>query len=275
MMMIRRLSVSRTTEWPQETTRRSLLWMAACFFLGMLGSGRFSSSTLLHGADAFSTTTKSHFKHSFSVAGRHKNERFFGINSGITVGGLISSSIYHQERRQITTNHRLPTSTSTIIFAVNKNDDGDRDPFSTTDNDDDNSSIPSSPLDRPVLALVDTVMILLFAGVGKASHNAVDGSLDIVAVAQTAAPFLLSWLLVAPLLGCFTPMATGDWKQSTLATTKGWIVAVPLGCVLRGIIKGYVPPLPFVIVTMIATWVLLVGGRVLYTAAAEFYVELF
>ena len=57
-------------------------------------------------------------------------------------------------------------------------------------------------------------------------------------------------------------------------TAKGWIVAVPLGCVLRGVIKGYVPPVPFVIVTMIATLVIVGGARVAFAFAEDFFVEL-
>ena len=146
----------------------------------------------------------------------------------------------------------------TIQMSLSSNDDG----------------ISSSPLDRPVLSLMDTAAILTFAAVGKASHTA-DGSIDVFAVLVTAFPFLVSWFLVSPLLGCFTPSATADLKQAVLTTGKGWIVAVPLGCVLRGLIKGYIPPLPFVIVTMIATLVILSIGRAAYTALAELYVEMF
>lgn len=142
-------------------------------------------------------------------------------------------------------------------------------------NQDGSSKIPSTPFDRPVLSLIDAVMLVVFAAVGKASHNTLDGSLDLGAVAQTAGPFLVSWFAVSPWLGCFTPMATGDWKESTITTTKAWIVAIPLGCALRGILKGYIPPLPFVLVTMIVTWVLLVGGRSVYTIASEIFVETF
>jgi hypothetical protein len=137
--------------------------------------------------------------------------------------------------------------------------------------DDNKDGIPSSPLDRPVLSLIDATMLFIFAAVGKASH-ASDGSLDILAVLATAFPFLLSWFLTAPLWGCFTPMATGDLKESVLYTAKGWVVAIPLGCVLRGLIKGYVPPIPFVVVTLLATLVLLGGGRAAYTAASELFV---
>jgi hypothetical protein len=117
-------------------------------------------------------------------------------------------------------------------------------------------------------------MLFIFASIGKASHSDIDGSLDLVAVAKTAGPFMLSWLVISPLLGCFTPMATGDLKGAALTASKGWVVAIPLGCIIRGILKGYIPPLPFVIVTMISTWVLLVAGRALYTALSELFVEI-
>jgi hypothetical protein len=136
---------------------------------------------------------------------------------------------------------------------------------------DNNDGIPSTPLDRPVLSLIDCTMLFIFAAIGKASH-ASDGSLDVLAVLVTAFPFLLSWFLTAPFLGCFTPMATGDLKESAIYTAKGWAVAIPLGCVLRGLIKGYVPPIPFVVVTLLATLVLLGGGRAAYTAMSELFV---
>jgi hypothetical protein len=136
------------------------------------------------------------------------------------------------------------------------------------------SGVPSSPLDRPVLSAIDASALTIFAGIGKASHSS-DGSLDVGAVLVTALPFLVSWFVVSPLIGCFTPEATKDVKSAAIQSAKGWILAVPLGCVLRGVIKGYIPPLPFVIVTMIATLVILTAGRVGYTALSELYVEMF
>ena len=140
----------------------------------------------------------------------------------------------------------------------------------------DEDKVPSSPIDRPIVSLIDTVALTTFAAVGKASHNP-DGSWDVLGVLLTAFPFLVSWFAVAPLMGCFTPQATtsGDIKQSTISVAKGWILAVPLGCLLRGAIKGYLPPISFVIVTLIATLVLLSAGRAAYTAAAGLYMELF
>ena len=133
----------------------------------------------------------------------------------------------------------------------------------------------STPLDRPLLALVDMVALLVFAGIGKASH-APDGSLDLLAVATVAFPFALSWFITSPITGVYD--APDDYERkgnvvqdAFIKAGKGWIVGVPLGCVLRSVIKGYAAPLPFVVVTMIATLVLLGGARALFAILEDFF----
>ncbi len=63
----------------------------------------------------------------------------------------------------------------------------------------------------------------------------------------TALPFILSWLSTAPLLGGYGREAQGA-KVSAAAFTaaKCWALAIPLGLVLRGLTKGYMPPTSFV-----------------------------
>jgi len=128
---------------------------------------------------------------------------------------------------------------------------------------------------RPVLALVDTAALLAFAAVGKASHDAT-GALSLVAVAQTALPFVASWFVTSPLTGVYDENSSGgNLIQDTLIqTAKGWALAIPLGCVLRGVLKGYAPPVPFVIVTMIATLVVLTVARLGYAVLRDFFLEL-
>ncbi len=136
----------------------------------------------------------------------------------------------------------------------------------------DNASIVtksfSTPLDQPILASLDFLSFMIFAAIGKASHSA-DGSLDIGAVTTTAFPFLLSWFATSPLTGIYNDDDYDGEKNELFdaakVTLKGWILAVPLGCVGRGLIKGYVPPLPFVIVTLISTLVILTVVRSLYS----------
>jgi FlaA1/EpsC-like NDP-sugar epimerase len=124
-----------------------------------------------------------------------------------------------------------------------------------------------SPLDRPLLAALDFASILLFALVGTASHAT--AGVDILAVFAVAVPFLISWFIITPFLGLYNDKATSDKMSAFLNASRGWIVAIPLGFVLRGIIKGYIPPIPFVVVTMIATLTIIGGTRVAYTAVNE------
>lgn len=125
----------------------------------------------------------------------------------------------------------------------------------------------STPMEKPILAAVDFAALVAFAGVGKASHSA-DGALDIQAVLTTALPFLLAWYATSPFTGVYKD-GDGGVISAGKAAAKGWVVAVPLGCALRGVIKGYVPPAPFVIVTLIATLVILGGSRMLYSVVED------
>jgi Protein of unknown function (DUF3054) len=134
--------------------------------------------------------------------------------------------------------------------------------------------LSSSPLRDPVLATLDVVCLLGFAAIGKASHAA-NGSIDPSAVLITGFPFVTAWLATSPFTGIYSKLLVVPdaatkvdiAKQATIQTAKGWALAIPLGCALRGIIKGYVPPLPFVMVTLVATLVILVTVRVLYAVA--------
>lgn len=128
----------------------------------------------------------------------------------------------------------------------------------------------ATPFDKPALAVLDFLSLMLFAGIGKASHSA-DGSLDISAVFNTAGPFLLAWFSTSPITGVY---ANGDSTEDGifdvgLRAAKGWVLAVPFGCVLRGLVKGYVPPLPFVVVTLISTLIIIGGSRIVYSVVKK------
>lgn len=122
----------------------------------------------------------------------------------------------------------------------------------------------STPFEKPPLALLDFVSIFIFAAVGKASHNS-DGSLDILAILTTAFPFLFAWYATSPFTSVYGNNAEGSIVQASKLAAKGWLIAIPLGICFRGILKGYVPPLPFVIVTLITTLIILTGTRILYS----------
>lgn len=125
-----------------------------------------------------------------------------------------------------------------------------------------------TPLDRPLLAIVDTIALIIFAAIGKSSHSA-DGSLDILAVLSTAFPFIVAWLGTSPVTGVYA-----SDEQLAEGILGGWLLAIPLGIALRGIIKGYIPPTPFMIVTLVSTLVILQGCRLLFTFVEGFFVEM-
>lgn len=71
----------------------------------------------------------------------------------------------------------------------------------------------------------------------------------------------------APLLGGYGREATrGLVRPAAITAAKVWALATPLGLVFRGLSRGYVPPVPFVIVSLVATAVVMVGWRSAYAA---------
>jgi hypothetical protein len=134
------------------------------------------------------------------------------------------------------------------------------------------------------LAAVDGLALLAFAAIGKSSHAA-DGSVDVAATVAVAAPFLLSWFATSPWTKVYDERDGGNGTvggEETVPTTttglivdviiqtaRGWIVAVPTGIVLRGLLKGYVPPTSFIVVTMVATLVILTLARVAYALTEQ------
>ena len=195
-------------------------------------------------------------------------------NTRCTTATVISTGKAYRRPVMRTLDPFLDQSKTTL--SLTKNTD-----TTTTTQTSKSSSSWSTPLDRPVLAGVDLLSILIFASVGKASHAA-NGELDPLSILGTAAPFVISWFLTSPLSGVYDPRAKNcpsssdqNVVVSELQTTaKGWILSVPLGIVLRGVIKGYVPPIPFIIVTLIATLVILTGSRVLFSVVEDFFVEM-
>jgi len=110
----------------------------------------------------------------------------------------------------------------------------------------------------------DAAALVLFAATGHISHG---GGLDIETL-HTAVPFLVGWFATAPFLGGYSKEAQGgEVSAAALVAAKCWAVATPIGLVLRGVSKGYVPPTPFIVVTCVATAVLLVGWRSALAAA--------
>jgi ABC-type antimicrobial peptide transport system permease subunit len=102
---------------------------------------------------------------------------------------------------------------------------------------------------------------MTFALIGRSNHNE---GFDILSTLGTALPFVLSWALLSPLLGAYTGAATKAKSAILSGILPAWAISVPTGIAIRGALKGYVPPTPFIIVTLVSTLVLLYGSRYVY-----------
>jgi hypothetical protein len=114
---------------------------------------------------------------------------------------------------------------------------------------------------RWTLVVGDTLALLLFSAIGRSNHAEDINLLDTII---TAAPFLISWFLISPFLGAFSRNATSSKLSAFTGIIPGWIVSVPIGLGIRGLIRHTVPPTPFIIVSMIATLLILSSWRFLY-----------
>lgn len=119
------------------------------------------------------------------------------------------------------------------------------------------SSLPYAKL-ASALAVGDAACLVLFAAIGRADHAREDGG----SALATAAPFLIAWLAAAPPLGAYRDR--DSLASAALIPLPAIAVAVPAGCAARGLLQGYMPALPFWIVSAIAITVLTLIWRVGY-----------
>ncbi len=106
----------------------------------------------------------------------------------------------------------------------------------------------------------DVVVVLAFAGIGRASH---DEGLTIGGWAHTAWPFLVG-LLVGWLLTRLVRTAPGGVRGAMVI----WLSTVAVGMVVR-VITGAGTAVAFVIVALVFLGLFLLGGRAVATLVAR------
>lgn len=115
-----------------------------------------------------------------------------------------------------------------------------------------------------LLAAGDIVVFMVFAAIGRASHSEAAGFSALAEVAQTAAPFALGWFVVSPWLGAFNADVTAQPRRMLGRTALAWLLALPVGLIVRALIIGRGSPLSFAIVTFITALLMLLGWRGAY-----------
>ncbi len=123
------------------------------------------------------------------------------------------------------------------------------------------------PARLAVLVGGDVVALLLFTWVGRSSHAL--SSLDMAAMLTTAAPFLISWFVLASLAGLFRAEVNQTWRKFVPRILLVWLVGGPLAGLLRALILGRSIPggiIPtFVLITMAVASLFLLVWRLGYS----------
>ena len=121
----------------------------------------------------------------------------------------------------------------------------------------------TAPARSLLVALVvgDVLMFLLFAAWGRATHAE---PLPLLAIVETAAPFLVAWLAVAPLLGAYRPGLLTQPLPMAMQTLIAWVAACVLGLYIRSawLQREIIPTFALVTFGMVAP--MLVGWRTLF-----------
>lgn len=107
----------------------------------------------------------------------------------------------------------------------------------------------------------DVLALLAFAAIGRSSHGADSGFGAVGAVAGVALPFILGWLLAAPLLGLFRPEIVARPASVLQRVPLACVIAVPLGLGLRALFLQRGIPISFALVTAVTIVVIMLLWR--------------
>ena len=108
----------------------------------------------------------------------------------------------------------------------------------------------------PITVVADVLVVVVFAAIGRASHDESDG---LAGIWHTAWPFL-----VGTLLGLAVARLTRSDPRSVRTGVRVWLWTLVIGMVLRHTIGGGTP-IAFVIVAALVLGALFVGWRLALT----------
>jgi len=118
----------------------------------------------------------------------------------------------------------------------------------------------------------DVIVMLIFAAIGRASHEVTSSTGPVVGTITTAFPFIVSWLTLAAILGAFSGKAFYPVPRAAWRTLRASIPAAPLGVLLRAALEAAPKQfygfrwdqidLSFILVATVSTSVLLLAWRI-------------
>lgn len=129
----------------------------------------------------------------------------------------------------------------------------------TTETSTEETSVPAArsgggfPWRVASLVVGDAASFLIFAAVGRKTHDEASGIAALGQIAATALPFVLGWFAVSPFAGAFRRFKTnGPWRM-VARTELAWLAAWPVTLLLRwAIAPDHNVPVSFAIVILLA-----------------------
>ena len=111
------------------------------------------------------------------------------------------------------------------------------------------------------LVVGDLVAFNVVTTIGLISHGELTGLDALGQVVIVAAPFAISWFLIAPFAGAFRADIAAQPRRILPRAALAWLIALPIGLVLWSLIRQKQIQPAFVVVTFITNLVMLLGWR--------------
>ena len=117
----------------------------------------------------------------------------------------------------------------------------------------------NNTLPRLILLLGDFSAIILFVFIGQQDHATGDPNNPLFGLLWASFPFLITWLIVAPIVGAYPAAADITLRRLLLTSLNAWLIAAPFGLMLRAFLLGRsIIPAIFMLLTLAAA-----GGFIL------------
>ncbi len=111
------------------------------------------------------------------------------------------------------------------------------------------------------LAAGDAVALMVFAAIGRRSHDEAAGIAAALALVGTAAPFVAGWLIAAWPLGAFRDGGTATAGEMARTTLVAWTAAFPIAAAIRAVALWHVSPWTFYVVAYLFSLLMLTAWR--------------
>ena len=109
------------------------------------------------------------------------------------------------------------------------------------------------PWRAAALVVGDIASFLVFAALGRRTHDEASGISALGQIAMTALPFALGWFAVSPFVGAFRRLATSGPRRMLARTELAWLAAWPVTLLLRwAVAPDHNVPISFAIVILLA-----------------------